>query len=272
MDRANVERFIRLEDWSILTLGELRRALRDLTLLTLVEPVSAETRAYWDGRCDEKIDALLSWMMTSSDPRCVDDPTLSTAEVLDRWSQLTLTPISKARLKHVYMRAYFFGFMAAVELPHLARWVTRSGVQLEVCIDAYITTLVYNEYESVVIERLVTYESIPDISLQRVVQLKDIRNQMLSAIDRMDRDGFATAVADLGRPELRVLSGDPRLGPVIESVFVLMTYFVGTDYRRVHDAVTSIVSTQMADFRQEFVADIPDFIDLRGSVEPVIMY
>lgn len=267
-------RLISDADWSGYRLGDLRAALRSLITLTLeiAGPVPDQTLDYWRGRCDPEIDFLVHSFALLDVRSAHDDPSKGVDELVRQWGTLPLSRTSKQNLLPVYLNTYFFKFIAAVELPKLQLASTSPGLTLEQCVDFYITHLLYNEFTAANPGLFVTYEQIiPRVDPGRVAALQRIRGDLVAALTRIDTARLPALISELKGPYGSVSPADAQaLEPVFRSLFLLMTYYVGSDYRRVHDAVTTLLDVGMADVRNAFFESLPTIIQRRGALIPQI--
>lgn len=258
-------------DWSDFVLGDLSEAVRSLVILTLDGPADSEVIDYWRGRCDAEIDFLVYSFALVDVHGAEDNPAKGIDELVRKWESKSLGITSKKNLLTVYLNTYFFKYIASVELPKLQVAMTNPGLVPEQCIDFYITHLLY---AGVVEENpgvFFTYEQIPGIDPGRVLSLQKIRKDLTRDIERIGTERFASLVDDLRSPFGRVSAADEQdLTSVFKSVFLLMTYYVGSNYRRVHDAVTSLLAVDMAEFRSIYFQNLPSVIRHHGGLLPQI--
>lgn len=258
-------------DWSAFKLGDLSEAIRSLVILTLNGPADPEIVEYWRGRCDSEIDFLVYSFALVDVRGATDDPAREVDELVREWAPNPLGITSRRNLLPVYLNTYFFKYVASVELPKLQVAMTNPGLTPEQCIDFYITHLLYG---GVVEENpgvFFTYEQIPGIDPGRVSALQQIRNALARDIGQIGTERFASLIDDMRSPFGRASAADAQdLAPVFKSVFLLMTYYVGSNYRRLHDAVTTLLAVDMAEFRNAFFQNLPSIIQHRGGLLPQI--
>lgn len=271
MNELIVRQLANSSDWSAFKLGDLSEAIRSLVVLTLKGPVDPEVVDYWRGRCDSEIDFLVYSFALVDVRGAADDPAREVDELVHEWAPNPLGITSKRNLLPVYLNTYFFKYIASVELPKLHGAMTNSGLTPEQCIDFYITHLLYG---GVVEENpgvFFTYEQIPGIDPGRVSALQQIRNDLVRDIGQIGTEQFASLLYDLRSPFWPSTAADAQdLTPVFKSVFLLMTYYVGSNYRRLHDAVTTLLAVDTAEFRNTFFQNLPSIIQHHGGLLPQI--
>lgn len=271
MDEHLAGRLVSAPDWSGFRLGDLSEGLRSLALLTLAGPINDETVAYWNGRCDAEIDFLVYSFALVDLAGAHEDSSKAFDQLVREWSPLPLTLTSRRNLLPVYLNTYFFKYIASVELPRLQVALTNPGLTPDQCIDFYITYLLYSDVVEENPGQFFTYEQIPGVSPSRVAALQQVRAELASSFAQFEPDRFASVVESLRNPFGRIADDDiEKLLPVFRCIFLLMTYYVGSNYRRVHDAVTTLLSIEMADFRSAFFETLPSIIQHRGGLLPQI--
>lgn len=271
MESSEVVKFANSQSWSGYTVNDLREALRSLILLTLKGPADPETVAYWRGRCDAELDFLVYSLALVDVRGADDDPDKDVGHLVQEWASLPLSVTSRQNLLPVYLNTYFFKYIAAVELPKLQVASTNPQLTLQEGIDFYITHLLYTAVVEENPGTFFTYEQIPGVDAQRIAALHQVRDDLVTSLRRLGPDRLESLIGQMKTPFGRTSPADAELlVPVFRSLFLLMTYYVGSNYRRVHDAVTQLLGVDMAGFRTAFFEQLPTIIRLQGSLVPQI--
>ena len=233
----------RSEDWSNHTVGELYDALLESTYSTLPDAIQGHMSGemnVWKKACKPNIDFLLYiycdpfgvWPAERSVESCVRE----------HWNQ-RLIRSAKHSLFVYYFNVYFYKYIS-IEIDRLEKISDANpGLTFEMAVRHFITTLVYHG-------------------------LGDQNPGSYLGYDRMDfipagrKQSFRSLEQDICRARK---TGDKQL--MFRSIFYLMTYFAGSEYRRVHDAVTTLLGIDMAGFRELFYKNLPDIIASEGAIK-----
>lgn len=228
--------FAHSQNWSNHTLGELYDALLESTGSTLpdaIEGASNELVDYWKKACKNQIDYLLylycdplnKWPLDRSISECI------------RYSRgMKLNASTSQTLFTLYLNVYFNKYISA-EISRLEEVARQNpSLSFDMVVDHFITTLVYEGIADQNPGCYLGFEALSIVPEGRKQSFRNIRNDILQA-------------KSLGDREL-----------MFRSIFLLMTYFAGSAYRRVHDAVTTILGISMANFRDLFFSQVPIII------------
>ena len=269
MNQQITMQFGRNHEWSNFRVGDLRESLRSLLVMTLEGAVDQEKIDYWRDKCDAQIDFLVYSLACAEGAS--DDPSNEIDELVTQWSNRSLTLTSRVNLLPIYLSTYFFKYISSVELPKLQVALSNPQLTQIQCIDFYITQALYG---AVVEENpgvFFTYEQIPGIGANRIAALRQIRADLVESLDQIGAHRLPALIDSLRDQSAEISNNDiEKLIPVFKSLFLLMTYYVGSSYRRVHDAVTTLLSVDMADFRNIFFQHLSSIIRHRGGLLPQI--
>lgn len=233
----------RSEDWSNHTVGELYDALLESTYSTLPDAVQGrmtEEMDAWQSACKPNIDFLLYiycdpfgiWPAEKSIESCVQD----------HWNQ-RLIRSAKHSLFAFYFNVYLYKYIS-VEAGRLESIIAANPrLSFEMAVRHFITTLVYYGIGE---QNPGSY-----LGYDRMAFIPEGRKQSFHSLER-----------DISRAHQ---AGDEVL--MFKSIFYLMTYFAGSEHRRVHDAVTTLLGIDMASFRELFYKKLPDIIANEGAIK-----
>ena len=232
---------VRSDDWSAHTVGELYDALLESTASTL--PDAAEGRrgemAPWIEACRPNIEFL---MYLYCDPLGTYPEDAPIAALLDRCRDERLSPSAKQRLFSLYLNTYLYKYIRA-EYADLEGFIEANPtLPRPQVVDHFITTLVYHGIAEANPGKFLGFEVVPGIPEGRKQAFRDMRSDILQALD----------------------SGNDAL--LFRSVFLLMTYFAGSAHRCVHNAVTTLLGVDMGEFRELFFAQLPRIIEDEGAI------
>lgn len=236
------ESLMGLEDWSGYSVGDLYDALLEMTYSTLPDAVQVgdqDARRFWTSACKPNIDFLLYMYC---DPLGAWPENRPVSECVERSRGMQLGRSSGHSLLVYYFNVYFYKYIS-MEISRLNKIATvNSDMTFEMAVKHFITTLVY---EGIGEEYPGTYLGYDEMAF----------------VPAGRKQAFAAVAEDICAAHR---SGDEVL--MFRSVFYLMTYFAGSSYRRVHDAVTTLLGIDMASFRGQFYENLPRIVRDKGSV------
>jgi hypothetical protein len=239
------------DDWYGYDLRDLRRAI-DSALVTTLDVTPGDDLsqyAFWINQCKPQVDFALYLFGTQQTLGLYDKPEDSIEEALGKmYDVVSLDRYSKRNLFVAYLNSYFYKYIKTVELNNLHAILERNGdFGVEFCVDFFITTVLYaselEEFQKTHPGKGVTYKQFGNISPERKEALSRISESMVAALRKSDERAQ------------------------FENVFLLMTYYVGSNYRRVHNALTAILNIQTADFRQLFYDNLDRIIQNEGNIQ-----
>lgn len=233
----------RSEDWSNHTVGELYDALLESTFSTLPDAVQGRVSgeiAAWRSACKPNIDYLLYiycdpfgiWPAEKSIESCV----------LEHWNE-RLIKSAKHCLFSYYFNVYFYKYIS-IEIDRLENIAAANpDLTFELAVRHFITTLVYYGIGEQHPGAYLGYDQMGFIPVGRKQVFRSLEQDICYAQKTADKQ------------------------LLFKSIFYLMTYFAGSEYRRVHDAVTTLLGVDMASFRELFNKKLPDIIANKGGIK-----
>lgn len=239
---ATAMRLARSEDWSGFTVGELYDALLESTGSTLpdaCEGTDREMVEYWKDVCKSNVDYLL---YLYCDPLGIWPEDKPIAECVQSRRDWELDESSPRTLFALYLNSYFYKYISIEidRLEHIAR--LNPSLPYEASVDHFISTLVYEGLSEQYPSRFLGFETLDFVPESRKQSFRGVRHDILRAHETEDKE------------------------LMFRSVFLLMTYYAGSAYRRVHDAATTILGIDMASFRALFFEHLPSIINNAGGI------
>lgn len=234
--------FMKSEDWSRRTVGELHDALLESTYSTLPDAVqgrASDAKRFWMVSCKPNIDYLLymycdplgTWPMEKTIAECVNNHRLK-----------RLNKGAKRALFVYYFNAYLYKYIS-IELGTIEQIVSSStGMTYEMAVEHFITTLLYPGIDDAHPGQYLGFERMEFIPEGRKQSLRADARDLCVAHNSADVDGM------------------------YRTMFLLMTYYAGSVHRRVHDAMTTILGIDMVAFRGLFFENLSNIIDKKGAV------
>ncbi|MDR1089410.1 MAG: hypothetical protein LBL23_09130 [Coriobacteriales bacterium] len=231
------------EDWTGYTFAEVRSAIEAGLALTLSPPGGEEECEFWSERCKNEIDYLLYVFAGTQLLYTMIYPDMGIEEVLKKCNGEAIDKNGKRNFFVCYLNTYFYRYIKNIEIPKIQEIVkVNPELSRKQAIDFYITQLLYFDVVKANEGMFFIYEDINDVPSQRKHALNEIANKVVAAL--ADNDERA----------------------LFENIFLLMTFFAGSNFRRVHASVTAIIGIGMADFRQLFHDNLDRIIENKGNI------
>jgi hypothetical protein len=207
------------EDWSGFAFGEIRSAVDTALALSLSPPGGQAEYDSWKKRCKSKVDYLF-YLFSSNTVRIgVPDGDLEIADVLAACEAEKLDQWAKRNFLACYLNTYFYRFITEVEVPKIRGFIsTNPDFSTTEAVEYCVTQLLYSDVVEVDPGVFFTFGDIDGVPAQRLQELRALSSKIANALEQGD------ASRDL-----------------LEGVFLVMTRYVGSDYRRVHAAVTGLL-------------------------------
>ena len=233
---------VRSEDWSNYTVGELYDALLESTFSTLPDAVQgrmSEEMNAWKNACRPNIDFLL---YIYCDPLGLWPAEKSVASCVQEYWNERLSKSAKRNLFVYYFNVYLYKYIS-IEIDRLENIAAANpSLTFEMAVRHFITTLVYHGIGEQNPGAYLGYDQMGFIPAGR-------------------KQNFSSVEQDICRAHR---TADKVL--LFKAIFYLMTYFAGSEYRRVHDAVTTLLGIDMASFRELFYKNLPGIIANEGAI------
>lgn len=233
----------RSEDWSNHTVGELYDALLESTFSTLPDAVQgrmSEEMNAWKNACKPNIDFLL---YIYCDPFGIWPAEKSVESCVQEHRSQRLIKSAKRNLFVFYFNVYLYKYIS-IEINRLENIAAANpGLTFEMAVRHFITTLVYHGIAGQNPGAYLGYDRMDFIPAGRKQNFRSIEQDICRAHRTTDKQ------------------------LMFKSIFYLMTYFAGSEYRRVHDAVTTLLGVDMANFRELFYKNLPDIIANEGGIK-----
>lgn len=250
LDQLGTE-FALKDDWTGYYFRDFRIALEN-ALLTTQPAVSP-------GDDLSQYNFIIDWCKSSTDYALysfggvnfpfIDRDDWSIDDFLKEIDMYQLYKDSKRNLLTAYIFVYLYKYIKEVEIKRLQGIIERHPhFSTSLNVDFFITQMLFAEtladYSSMNSGAGITYSDIvdADVPQSRKEALQEISASIVEALELSDERAL------------------------FENIFMLMTYFVGSPYRRVHHAVVALLNIDMGTFRQFFYEHLDGVIKQKGGI------